>query len=223
MSLWRRRVVVAVDMPTASNEGWPVIFRPGVAIPLLGFLFAIACIVAAVILATVAHAGRHAPMPPPGDWRAIGDRLLAGEVLVFGAWFMYKVGSQRIVLRAASMEIITWGLRWVVGRREVADVVLLPASLTVRLTDGSTIRPSMFWSSGPGMLYLQLGLFRNSMSRETIREKILEWREKPVPASPGSGLEALTHRHWQVRANLWLLLGLAAAIAIEEAAVTAWW
>jgi hypothetical protein len=38
----------------------------------------------------------------------------------------------------------------------------------------------MFWSSGPGIIYFQAGLFRNAMSRETVREKVLQWREAPV-------------------------------------------
>lgn len=195
-------------------------------LPLLGFSGAAASFAGAVVLAVIAHAGKHAPMPPAEDWRAIGDRLLAGEIMAVTAWGFYKLGSNRIVLRATSMEIVTWGLRWFVDRAEVADVVQFPASLTIILTDGSRIRPSMFWSSGPGMIYFQLGLFRNAMSRETIRHRILAWRQDPAgqARSRPRGIRVrLRCRRWRVRADLWLLLGLAAAIAIEAAAVTAWW
>jgi hypothetical protein len=165
-------------------------------------------------------------MPPRGDWRAIGDRLLAGEVSTAFAWGMYKLGSQKIVLGAASMRIVTWGLTWTVDRREVANVVLSPAAMTVQLTDGHRIRPSTFWSSGPGMIYFQVGLFRNSMSRETIRDKILQWREQPQEYAKATrpGIRGgERRRRWRIRADLWLLLALAAVIAVEAAAVTAWW
>jgi hypothetical protein len=138
---------------------------------------------------------------------------------------MFKLGSQRIVLGVTSMRIVTWGLTWIVDRREVADVVLSPAAMTVKLTDGSRIRPSTFWSSGPGVIYLQAGLFRNSMSRETIRDRILQWRqesqESALAITPGFRMRG-TRRRWRIRANLWLLFGLAAMIAVEAVAVTAW-
>jgi hypothetical protein len=43
--------------------------------------------VVAVVLALVAHGGgKGAGMPPSGDWSAIGDRLIAGEVTAVFAW-----------------------------------------------------------------------------------------------------------------------------------------
>jgi hypothetical protein len=64
------------------------------------------------------------------------------------------------------------------------------------------------------------------MSRESIRDAILAWRQDPAgraPSRPDSIRERVRNRRWKVRANLWPLVGLAAAIAVEAAAVTAWW
>jgi hypothetical protein len=203
-----------------------VVLRPGVAVPVLGYTGAVACAAGAVVLAIVAHAGLGG-MPPRGDWRAIGDRLLAGEVLAVVAWGMYKLGSMRIVLGASAMRIVTWGVSWTVLRDEVSDVKLRPSQLVTSLADGSSISPSMFWSSPFGVIYFKTGLFRNSMSREAIREKILQWREEPVEVPEVKakqwGRVPASRRRWRVRANLPLLFALVALIAAEAAAVTAWW
>jgi hypothetical protein len=60
------------DVPAA-------VLRPGIALPTMGYLGAIGFLITAVIVTVLAHAGgNHAPMPRAGDWRAIGDRLIAG-------------------------------------------------------------------------------------------------------------------------------------------------
>jgi hypothetical protein len=68
------------------------------------------------------------------------------------------------------------------------------------------------------MLYINAGLFRNSMSSESIKNKLLEWRDSPS----GSGeidrgiAQSLGRRSIsKVRANLPFLLGLVAIVAIE--------
>jgi hypothetical protein len=144
--------------------------------------------------------------------------LIAGEVCAVLAWGLYKLGSQRIVLNGDTMRIITWGLIWTVVKDELADVALSPQVLTIVLADKSTIEPLMFYSSGPGMLYINAGLFRNSMSSESIKNKLLEWRDSPS----GSGeidrgiAQSLGRRSIsKVRANLPFLLGLVAIVAIE--------
>lgn len=221
----KRKAEAEMRMRDGSGGRGPVVLRPGVALPLLGYVGAVACFAGAVVLAIVAHAG--AAMPPRGDWSAIGDRLLASEIVAVVAWGMYKLGSQRVSLGPSAMRVVTWGVSWTVGRDEVKDVVLLPSALEIRLTDGSSIRPSMFWSSGPGIIYFQAGLFRNAMSRETVRQKILQWREVPgdvpVTAARRWGRVPASRRRWQVRANLPLLFALVAFIAAEAAAVTAWY
>ncbi len=159
-------------------------------------------------------------MPRAGDWSAIGDRLIAGEITVLVAWTLYKLGSQKVVLGETTMRIVTWGLSWTVGRDEVARVVLSPSSLTVVLADGSKIRLSMFWSSGSGVAFVSAGLFTNFSSRRTISERIVEWRR--VPASPAPGAQApACKRHWQLRPNLLLLISLLAVIGAEAVLVTA--
>lgn len=220
-----RRSSSSEDMPEGAAEESPAVLRPGVAIPVIGYFFAVASIVGAVVFAVIAHAGKHAPMPPPGDWQAIGDRLLVGEILVVAAWAFYRVGSMRIVLRAASMEIVGFGLKSVVRRNEVADVFLRSDCLVIVLTDGSRIRPAMFWTSGPGRIYFQFGLFRNAMSRTKIRDSILEWRQEPREPdfpSPRNVREYLRHRHWRVRTDLKLLTFSAAMVAVVAVIATAW-
>lgn len=164
-------------------------------------------------------------MPLPGDWRAIGDRLIAGEVTVAFAWGLYKLGSQRIILTVTTMQIVTWGLSWTLERGEVTGVMLSPSALEIKLIDGEIIRPSMFWSSPFGVIYFQAGVFRNAMSRDTVRDVISQWREEPRELGEGQrgAPDSVRRRRWRVRSDLPLLLGSAAVIAAEAAAVTAWW
>jgi hypothetical protein len=111
-------------LPAAAQPGSargsqerPVVLRPGVALPIIGYAGAYAATVAAVILALVAHAGRsRVGMAPPSRWSDLGDRLIAGEVTAVFAWGFYKLGSQRIILNDDAMRIITWCLTWTVGR-----------------------------------------------------------------------------------------------------------
>lgn len=220
----RKKAEPGPRLPEPLDEDRPQVLRPGILLPLIGYGGAFAMAAGAVAMAIFADAGGgHAGIPPRGDWHAIGHRLLAGEICVLFTWVLYKAGSMRIILGSATMRIVSWALTWTVGRNEVSDVELSASELTIRLADGSRIRPMMFWSSAPGVIYFRLGLFANSMSRETICARILEWRQPP-PGSPGTAARAgRRDRRWRVRADLWLLLGMAAAIAVEAVLVTAWW
>jgi hypothetical protein len=188
-------------------------------LPFIGYVGGYGFMIAAVILAVLAQGSSgRVGMPPPSHWSTISNRLIAGEVCAVLAWGLYKLGSQRIVLNGDTMRIITWGLIWTVVKDELADVALSPQVLTIVLADKSTIEPLMFYSSGPGMLYINAGLFRNSMSSESIKNKLLEWRDSPS----GSGeidrgiAQSLGRRSIsKVRANLPFLLGLVAIVAIE--------
>jgi hypothetical protein len=103
------------------------VLRPGLALPLLGYVGAVGAFVAAVIVTVVAHAGgSRALMPPADDWGALSDRLIAGEVSALFAWGFYKLGSQKIILARDAMRILIWGAVWTVGRDEVERVLLAP-------------------------------------------------------------------------------------------------
>src|SRR5229473_2640557 len=96
-------------MRLGRGEVPAAVLRPGIALPVFGYLGAVGALIAATVVAAVAHAGgARAPMPPAGDWAALGDRLFAGEVCAVFAWFFYKLGSQRVVLGASSMRIVPW-------------------------------------------------------------------------------------------------------------------
>jgi hypothetical protein len=159
----------------------------------------------------------HKPMPPAGDWSALAVRFNA-EIIVLGSWAIYKAASNKIILSGEVMQIVTWGLIWTVRRAEVARVALLQASLTIFLTDGSKIRPSTFWASGPGILYLRLGWFQNFCSRQDIRDRIMQWRQEPAALS--SINTAPSARRWRVRPNATLLATLLLGIAVEAVILT---
>jgi len=109
-----------------------------------------------------------------------------------------------------------------VWRGEVRSVLLADEafSLSIILADGSVIEPFMFMASPLGVGYFQLGLFRNSMSRETIAARITEWNDQ-VPGAPP--VRAPGRR---LRLSLRLLLIASAVVAAEAISLTAaniWW
>jgi hypothetical protein len=186
-----------------------VALRPGVALPVIGYLVAIVATVLSFVAVTFPGPHNH----------ALFDRWLGGQVLVTGAWAFYKLASNRIVLGEGAMRIVSWGRIWTVRRGEVEEVLLTDEalSLSIILADGLVIRPFMFMASPLGVGYFQAGLFRNSMSREAIAARITEWNAQvpgasPVPA-PG--------RRWRVRLNLRLLLIASAVVAAEAISLTA--
>jgi hypothetical protein len=205
----------------ARPQGTSRVLRPGVAIPLLSNSAAMACIAGAAILAVVAPAGGRHQFPLAGDWSALPSRLIAAEVLATCAWAFCKLGTSRIVLRETSMEIVTWMLRWTIGRGDVADVAAEPSALAIYLADGCVIRPSTFWSTPSGVIYFRLGMFKNSMFRLTIRDAILAWRRPPAQTAPKARRIWPCRRHWRPRLNVLLLLLLLGVFAAEATLVTA--
>jgi hypothetical protein len=207
----------------AAAVGKAVVLRPGIALPVMSAVGCLGTFIAAVIFAYLAHAGGDkAPMPPAGDWKALGDRLIAGIVLAIGCWGFFKVGSQRIVLDDEDMRIVTFGAVWTVPRNAVSKVVLAASALTIVLKDGTNIRPSMFWSSPTGVVAVRSGQFANFASRQTIAQAIRQWSGRS-----GSGTGGLQHnerggRYWRARTNLLLLAALLAIVVVEAIAVTAW-
>lgn len=198
----------------AAPRGGPTTLRPGLAMPVTGYLGAVIMTVLSFVAVTFPGPHNH----------SLPARWLGGQVAITFAWGLYKLGSNRIVLGQDAMRIVSWGRTWTVRRGEVKSVVLASEafSLSIALADGSVIRPFMFMASPFGTVYLRGGLFRNSMSRETIAARITEWnarppRPSPVPA-PG--------RRWRVRLNLALLLVASAIVAAEAISLTAanmWW
>jgi hypothetical protein len=197
-----------------ARHGGLTTLRPGFAMPVLGYLVAVIATVLAFVAVTFPGPHNH----------SLPARWLGGQVAITFAWGLYKLGSNRIVLGQDAMRIVSWGRTWTVRRGEVKSVLLASEafSLSIILADGSVIRPFMFMASPSGVAYLRGGLFRNSMSRETIAARITEWnarlpRASPVPA-PG--------RRWHVRLNLALLLIASAAVAAQAIALTLaniWW
>ena len=191
----------------------PVTLRPGFVLPASGYVVAITATVLSFVAVTFPGPHNH----------TLFARWLGGQVLVTGAWAVYKLASNRLVLGEQDMRIVSWGRIWTVCRGEVEEVLLTDEafSVTISLTDGTVIRPFMFMASPLGVGYFRAGLFRNSMSRESIAARITEWNEVPgVPPACPPG------RRWQVRLNLRLLLiasAVAAAEAISLAAASIWW
>jgi hypothetical protein len=210
-------------MANHPDAAEPTALRPGLALPVLGYLGAAASTVVALIFAYAAYSGgEHAGPPPAGDWHALPARLLVGLVGALFAWFFYKLGSQRVVLGTDTMRIVSWGLVWTIRRDEIAKVTLTPASMIIILTDGKRIRPSMFWSSGTGMIAVRAGRFANFSSRTTIAEAIRAWRRMPAATGPAAGQPAAAAgTRWRTRLTLLPLVTLAIVVAAEAVLVTA--
>jgi hypothetical protein len=212
--------MVSQDHETAGSL--PKVLRPGVLIPVACYTAAVASAGAAVVLAVIAPDGGGHRLPAAGDWNALSGRLIAGIVLACCAWLFHQIASNRVVLGDTSMQIATLLLRWTVRRDEVTEVRLTPSALEIALTDGCVVRPSMFWSTPAGGTYFALGLFRNAMSRSTIRAQILSWRQPPAPAAAEMHARFWPcRRHWRTRPNPGLLAVLVGAVAVEAVLVTA--
>jgi hypothetical protein len=201
------------DMREPVRRG-TVTLRPGVALPVSGYL-------GAVIAAVLSFVAVTFPGPHNHD---LLDRWVGGQVAITFAWGLYKGGSNRIVLGEKAMRVVSWGRTWTVGRGEVRSVLLADEafSLSVMLADGSVIRPFMFMASPLGVGYFRAGLFRNSMSRETIAARITEWNGQ-VPGVPPVRAAG---RRWRFRLSLRLLLAASAVVAAEAISLTAagiWW
>lgn len=201
----------------------PVVLRPGIAQPVLGYALAVPSLAAALVFAWLARSGKN--VPPPGDWHALGTRLSVGVICAVFASGFYEFGSQQVVLGADVMRILSMGTEWRVRRDEVVRVVLSPASLAIVLTDGKQIRPFMFLSTPSGMVMLSMGWLRNAMSRTAIAEAITRWAQ----ASPAgtaddraaTGAAGPPVRRFGLRASCLLLPMVAIAVAIEAVLVTA--
>lgn len=219
----------------ASGNQWgPVrreVLRPGVALPLMGYLAASmtgVAMVIFVIVAPVVFQKGHAQLTK-NDWGDFSMRVATGEIWAACTWLFYKLASNKIILRAGNADILTWGIRWRIGRDEVADVTLGASVLTIELTDGCKIRPSMFWRNLPGVIYFHLGLFKNAMSAQDVQRKILKWRTPSPCTSQTSRARGQTgagrrywpcRRHWTLRVNGWMLVILTVIVLLESTIVT---
>lgn len=182
--------------------------RPGLALPVLGY---VATGVAAVLSAIlVGH---------PGPQHSLADRWGGGEIVIVSAWAFYKLASQRIILGGEAMEIVSWGLIWTIRRDEVESAVITSEvlSTSVVLADGSVIRPTMFLLSPTGMAYARGGLFPNAGSRQAIAARITDWSREARGGTPA----VTSPQRWRVRLNLALWLAGSLAVAIEAISLTA--
>ena len=186
----------------------PVKYRPGVALPGLGYFGSMGSFVAAMVVAVIAG------YPHSRGWLALQNRLIGGEVCALFAWFFYKLGSSAVILEEHRMRILTWGLRWEVGRDEIEDAKLMSSGLVIELADGCKIQPLMFAG----------GILLNTGGRYFVRDRIREWRydPTPVPKAEARWLGLLQcRRHWRVRGNWLMLAGMVTLIASEAVVVTA--
>jgi hypothetical protein len=181
-----------------------------------------------VIVAPVVFQKGH-PQLTKNDWDRFPMRVATGEIFAAGTWLFYKLASNKIILRAGNADILTWGIRWRIGRDEVANVTLGASALTIELTDGCKIRPSMFWRNLPGVIYFRLGLFNNAMSAQGIQRKILKWRapspcRSQTPRARGQSGAGRRYwacrRHWTLRVNGWMLVTLTVIVLLESTIVT---
>ncbi len=206
-----------------ASAGPPDVLRPGIALPVMGYVGAVGTLVAGLVFAYYAHAGGYkAPMPPAGDWSALGDRLIAGGVCAAACWAFYKAGSQRVVLDQREMRIFTWGAVWTLPRDAVSGVLLRTSALTIVLADGTRVRPSTFWSSPIGVPAVSAGLFGNFASRKVIAKRITEWcSSRPGREKTAQPAEVNPDRYWRARMNIPLLVVLLALVVAEAVIATA--
>lgn len=195
-----------------------VTLRPGIVLPGVCYLAALGSITAGAIVVYVAHSGgSRAPLPPPGDWSDLGNRLIAGSVLGFAAWFFYQLGSQRIILSESDMEIVDWFMQWSVPRNGVKEVLLSPRSLTIRLSNGVAIVPLMFRTLPVGAALVSMGRFENFSSRKAVVKRINEWYSVSTDRMQSGGDVPIEPR---MRINFTLLIILVAVMAVEAFVVT---
>jgi hypothetical protein len=197
-----------IQRPTGTRR---VVLWPGVMLPVLGLLGAVG----------IGIAGLSLTLHPGAPNHSLGARWAFGEIMVAGAWALYKVGSQRIVLAEDEMRIYTWALCWRVPRGQVRDVQVRTReqlSLAVVLINGFQIRPTTFAT--------RQGIGRgsgNALSRAGITGRILEWNAGvPAPASGSApGPEGGDRRYSQLRRDdLVVLIGLSLVVALEAIIAT---
>lgn len=214
MEIERAQPGAAQSESAQVGAGRPVVLRPGVVLPIMGYGFGSLAMVAAVILPVFAHSGGGTGfgLSPAGDWSQIGGRLIAGEICAVFAWGFFQLGSQRIILADDAMQIVSFALTWTVGRNEVADVAVSREATTIILVDGSTIEPMMFMSWG-----------RGASSGGPTARKILQWRHPYDREAIDQGIvRSLAQRRIsRPRAGLLFLVGLVALVAAEAAIATA--
>lgn len=185
--------------------------RPGVAIPVVGYLGSLAMAISAVVVVATPGAHNH----------SVDARWFGGQIIILISWALYKLGSNRIILDGDVMRVLSWGLTWTVRRGEVRSVELSrgPRSLSILLTDGSALEPVMFMTSpfspiNPG------GSSSNIMSRRDIRDRIIEWNAEKLVEEEIPSSSSLPERRWRIRYNLTLLLALSVLVAVEAIALT---
>ena len=122
------------------------------------------------------------------------------------------MGSQRIILSADVMRVVSFFQIWNVRRGGVQETDLEDDqyALVIALVDGSVITPFMF------MLHGRAALTRNTLSRTTISQRIIEWNADAPDIEGDAGPLA-----WrQIRLNLPLLIATSALAAVEAITLT---
>lgn len=168
----------------------------------MGYLASLGFAIALVVIVASPGAPNHTLLA----------RWLIGQVLALAVWGFYKMGSQRIILCADVMRVVSFIQIWNVRRGGVQETDLEDDlyALVIALVDGSVITPLMF------MLQGRAGLTRNTLSRTTISERIIEWNADALEAEGDA--RPLAWR--QIRLNLLLLLVVSALAAVEAITLT---
>jgi hypothetical protein len=166
-----------------------VVLWPGVLLPAVGLLGALG----------IGIAGLSLTLHPGAPNHSLGARWIFGEIMVAGAWALYKGGSQRIVLTKDEMRIYTWALCWRVPRGMVRDVRVRTRqtlSVTVVLLNGYEISPTTF-ATRPGIGGA------NSLSRIAIRDRILQWNTGVATPDSIPGREGGDRRYSGCAVMIW--------------------
>ena len=179
-----------------------VVLRPGIVLPAIGYLASLGFAITLVVVVASPGAPNHTLL----------NRWVGGQVLALAVWGFYKMGSQRIILSADVMRVVSFFQIWNVRRGGVQETDLEDDqyALVIALVDGSVITPFMF------MLHGRAALTRNTLSRTTISQRIIEWNADAPDIEGDAGPLA-----WrQIRLNLPLLISTSALAAVEAITLT---
>lgn len=89
-----------------------VVLRPGIVLPAIGYLGSLGFAITLVVLVASPGAPNHTLLA----------RWIGGQVAALAAWGFYQMGSQRIILSADVMRVVSFAQIWNVRRGGVREV-----------------------------------------------------------------------------------------------------